>query len=37
MVPKLDRGSGRPLPGQDSHLLEQRTFARHTWSGTAGV
>ena len=25
---------GRPLPGQDSHLLEQRTFARHTWSVT---
>jgi len=23
------------LPGQDSHLLEQRTFARHTWITTA--
>jgi hypothetical protein len=25
---------GRPLPGQDLHLLEQRTFARHTWTRT---
>src|SRR5262249_18503533 len=25
---------GRPLPGQDSHLLEQRTFARRTWTRT---
>ena len=24
----------RPLPGQDSHLLEQRALARHTWAGT---
>ena len=23
---------GRSLPGQDFHLLETRTFARHTWS-----
>ncbi len=23
---------GRPLPGQDFHLLEQRVFARHTWT-----
>ncbi len=22
-------------PGQDSHLLEQRTFVRHTWTSTA--
>jgi hypothetical protein len=27
---------GRPLPGQDSHLLDQRTFARHTWTNTPG-
>jgi hypothetical protein len=27
---------GRPLPGQDSHLLDLRTFARHTWSATPG-
>ncbi len=26
--------SGRPLPGQDLHLLEQRAFARHTWTST---
>ncbi len=26
--------SGRPLPGQDSHLLEQLTFARRTWTST---
>ena len=25
---------GRPLPGQDLHLLEQRAFARHTWTTT---
>jgi len=25
---------GRPLPGQDFHLLEQRTFARRTWTPT---
>jgi len=25
---------GRPLPGQDFHLLEQRTFARRTWTST---
>ncbi len=24
----------RPLPGQGLHLLEQRTFARHTWTTT---
>jgi len=23
---------GRPLPGQDSHLLDQRTFSRRTWT-----
>ena len=28
---------GRPLPGQDFHLLEQRAFARHTWTITASV
>ena len=26
---------GRPLPGQDPHLLERHTFARHTWSASA--
>jgi len=25
---------GRPLPGRDSHPLERRTFARHTWTST---
>ena len=25
---------GRPVPGQDFHLLEQRAFARHTWTTT---
>ena len=24
----------RPLPGQDLHLLDQRTFARRTWTNT---
>jgi hypothetical protein len=28
---------GRPLPGQDSHLLGQCTFARHTWSASPVV
>lgn len=26
--------AGTPLPGQHLHLLERRTFARHTWSPT---
>ncbi len=25
---------GRPLPGRDFHPLEQRVFARHTWTAT---
>ena len=29
--------SGRPVPGQDLHLLEQRAFARHTWTTTASL
>ena len=29
--------SGRPLPGQDLHLLEQRTLARHTWTNTGDI
>ena len=28
---------GRPLPGQDSHLLDQRTFARRAWRSTLHV
>ncbi len=32
--PGLATRPGRPLPGQDSHLLEQRTFARRTWTTT---
>ena len=27
---------GRPLPGQELQLLEQRTFARCTWATTGG-
>jgi len=33
LVPASTR-PGRPLPGPDSHLLEQRTFARRTWTST---
>ena len=29
---RLDQGGEVNLPGQDLHLLEQYTFARHTWS-----
>ncbi len=28
---------GRPLPGQDFHLFEQRTLSRHTWTNTPAV
>jgi hypothetical protein len=28
---------GRPLPGQDFHLLEQRTFSRRTWTSTGSA
>ena len=28
---------GRPLPGQDFHLLELCTFARRTWTSTTGI
>src|SRR5436309_13386797 len=29
---------GRPLPGQDSHLLDQRTFySRRTWTSTLSI
>ncbi|MCD4726073.1 MAG: transposase [Pirellulales bacterium] len=28
---------GRPLPGQDFHLLEQQTFSRRTWTRTSAL